>query len=50
MKYAVEMGSGSMIHVPNFIIIGSGIKKFMGGGRQTHGQNGDRIRLASSFK
>jgi hypothetical protein len=34
MKYAVEMGSGAMIYsyIPNFIKIGSGILKLMGGG------------------
>jgi hypothetical protein len=31
MKYAVEMGSGVMIYIPNFIKIGSGIQKLMGG-------------------
>jgi hypothetical protein len=35
MKYAVEMGSGAMIHIPNFIKIGSGFQKFMGGGGDT---------------
>jgi hypothetical protein len=33
MKYAVEMGSGAMIHIPTFINIGSGIQKFMGEGK-----------------
>jgi hypothetical protein len=31
MKYAVEMGSGAMICIPNFIKIGPGIKKLVGG-------------------
>jgi hypothetical protein len=31
MKYEVEMGSGSMIYIPSFIKIGSGIKKLIGG-------------------
>jgi hypothetical protein len=31
MKYAVEMGSGAMVYIPNFIKIGSGIKMLMGG-------------------
>jgi hypothetical protein len=30
VKYAVEMGSGAMIYIPNFIKIGSGIQKLMG--------------------
>jgi hypothetical protein len=28
MKNAVEMGSGSMIHIPNFIKIGSGLEMY----------------------
>jgi hypothetical protein len=31
MKYAVGMGSGSMIYIPSFIEIGSVIRKLMGG-------------------
>jgi hypothetical protein len=31
MKYAVEMGSGAMIYIPNFIKIGSGIQKLREG-------------------
>jgi hypothetical protein len=33
MKYTVEMGSAAMIcvYIPNFIKIGSGIQKLMGG-------------------
>jgi hypothetical protein len=30
MKYAVEMGSGAMIHIPSFIKIGSRIQKLIG--------------------
>jgi hypothetical protein len=36
MKYAVEMGSGSMIYLLSFIMIGSGIQKLMKGDPQTH--------------
>jgi hypothetical protein len=36
MKYAVEMGSGAMVHIPSFISIGSAIRKFKGGGGQVH--------------
>jgi hypothetical protein len=32
MKYAVEMGSGAMIYIPNFIKTGSGIQTLIGGG------------------
>jgi hypothetical protein len=45
MKYAVEMGSGDMIYIQNFIKIGSGIQKFIGGHLQTYRQHGDRISL-----
>jgi hypothetical protein len=31
MKYAVEMGSDAMIHIPSFIKIGSGIHKSIRG-------------------
>jgi hypothetical protein len=30
MKYAVEMGSGVMIHILSFIKIGSGVQKLIG--------------------
>jgi hypothetical protein len=36
MKYAVEMGSGAMIHVPSFINIGSGIQTLIGGNSHTY--------------
>jgi hypothetical protein len=35
MKYAVEMGSGTMKYIPGFIKIGSDIQKLMGIQRQT---------------
>jgi hypothetical protein len=31
MKYAVEMGSGAMMYIPNFIKTGSGIQYFIAG-------------------
>jgi hypothetical protein len=31
MRYTVEMRSGAMIYVPNFIKTGSAIQKLMGG-------------------
>jgi hypothetical protein len=31
MKYAVDIGSGAMIHIPNLIKIDSGIQKLKGG-------------------
>jgi hypothetical protein len=46
MKYAVEMGSGAMIYIPSFIIIGSGIQKLI---RGIHRQHGDRISLLLFF-
>jgi hypothetical protein len=40
MKYAVEMGSGTMIYeyIPGFINIDSGIQKLIGGGEFTETQ------------
>jgi hypothetical protein len=32
MKYAVEMGSETMIYIPSFIKTGSGVQKLIGGG------------------
>jgi hypothetical protein len=32
MNYAVDMGSGALIYIPNFIKIGSAIQKLMVGG------------------
>jgi hypothetical protein len=31
MKYAFEMSSGAMIHIPRFIKVGSGTQKLIGG-------------------
>jgi hypothetical protein len=31
MKYAVEMGSDAMIHIPSFVMIGSGIRNLVKG-------------------
>jgi hypothetical protein len=36
MKYAVEMDVGTMIYIPSFIKIDSGIQKLLGGNTQTH--------------
>jgi hypothetical protein len=36
MKYAVEMGSGAMIYLPNFMKIDSGFQKLMGKGIHRH--------------
>jgi hypothetical protein len=43
VKYAIEMGSSATIYIPNFIKIGSGIRKLMG--VHKHRQHGDRISL-----
>jgi hypothetical protein len=46
MKWAVEVGSGAIIFIPDFIKFGSGIKMLMADGdTQTHGQHGDLISL-----
>jgi hypothetical protein len=46
MKYAVEIGSGAMIHIPSFIKIGSSIRKLIG---EIHRQQGDIISLLLFF-
>jgi hypothetical protein len=45
MKYAVEMGSVSMIYIPSFVKIGSGIQKLVGVNTQTQRQDEGRISL-----
>jgi hypothetical protein len=50
MKHAGEMGSGTMIYIPNFVTIGSGIQKLIEGIHrhadiETHRQHGDSISL-----
>jgi hypothetical protein len=45
MKYAVEMGSGTIIYIPSFIKIGAGIRKLIGWDTQTHRKGGDRLSL-----
>jgi hypothetical protein len=53
MKYAVEMGSNAIIYIPDFIKIGSGIQKLLGGiHMQTHRQRqqGDLISLILFFQ
>jgi hypothetical protein len=40
MKYAVEMGSGTMMYIPSFIKIGPVIQKLVGG------EGGEDIRIA----
>jgi hypothetical protein len=48
MKCAVEMGSGAMKYIPNFINISSAIRKLMGGYTDT--QHGDLIGILSYFQ
>jgi hypothetical protein len=51
MKHAVELGSGAMLYIPNFIKIGSSIQKFMGGGdTQTHRRHGGLINVLFFFQ
>jgi hypothetical protein len=46
MKYVVEMGSGAMIYITNFIKIGSGIQNLKKrGNSQTHREHGNLISL-----
>jgi hypothetical protein len=49
MKYAVDMGSSTMIYIPSFINAGSGIQNLIRGNTQTHRQHGDRISVLSIF-
>jgi hypothetical protein len=51
--YAVEMGSGAMIYVPNFIKTGSAIQKLIWGihiQMQAHRQQGDLVSLLLLFQ
>jgi hypothetical protein len=50
MKYAVEMDSGAMIYIPNFIETNSAIQKQIGGDTQTHREHDDCISLVLFFK
>jgi hypothetical protein len=51
MKYALEMGSGSVIYIPSFIKIGSGIQKLIGQTHiQTHREYRDCISLLLFFQ
>jgi hypothetical protein len=47
VKYAIEMGSGVMTYIPNFVKIGSGIQKLLGGINRQHG---DRISLLQEIR
>jgi hypothetical protein len=49
MKYSVQMGSGALIHTPNFIKIDSAVQKLIEGESQTHRQHGDLISLLLFF-
>jgi hypothetical protein len=48
MKYADDIGSGAMIHIPGLITFGSDIKKVDGGYRGTH--TARRARNHAFFK
>jgi hypothetical protein len=48
MKYTVEVGSGAMICIPNYVNIGSAIQKLIRGG--IHRQHGDRISVLLFFQ
>jgi hypothetical protein len=51
MKYAAEIGSGAMIHIPSLIKIGFRHSKVNSGDSQTHRQHGELISLLLfSFK
>jgi hypothetical protein len=48
-ELCIEMGSGAMIYIPNFIKSGWGIEKVIGGNKQIHRQQGDLISLLVFF-
>jgi hypothetical protein len=48
-EYAIEMGSNAMIHIPNFMKIGSGIQ-VKKGDSQTPRQHGDCISILFFLK
>jgi hypothetical protein len=50
MKYSVEMGSSTMIYIPSFIKIGSGIQKLIWGNARAHTQHSDLISLLLFFQ
>jgi hypothetical protein len=50
MKYAFEMGSGSMTYMTRFIKIGYAILKLIWGDTQTHTEPGDLLNLLLFFK
>jgi hypothetical protein len=41
MKYAIEVGSGAMIHITNFVKTGLGIQNLLGGYTYRQKQQGD---------
>jgi hypothetical protein len=52
MNYAVEMGLGAMMCIPNFRKTGSGVQKLLGGGNthtHTHTKQGELNGLLLLF-
>jgi hypothetical protein len=50
MKYAVELGSGAIMYIPNFRNTDSGIQKLIPQDMQTYRQHSDLISLLYFFK
>jgi hypothetical protein len=50
MKYAIEMDSGVLIYIPNFIKTDSDIQKLVWGDSQTRTQHSDLISFFSFFQ
>jgi hypothetical protein len=48
MKYAVKVGSGAVIYIPNFLKTDSSIKKLMSGEHKTYREHGDRMHWRSN--
>jgi hypothetical protein len=49
MKYAADIGSAAIIHIPGPIKIGSDIQKLVGGNSQTHRQRRYCLRFGLIF-
>jgi hypothetical protein len=45
MKYTIAMGSDTVIYMPSFMKIGSGIQKLVKGDSHLHRKHGDSISL-----
>jgi hypothetical protein len=49
VKYTVEMGSVTVIYIPDLVEIGTGIRKLIRRDSQIHSQHRDRISILLFF-